>query len=286
MSSTPIAGWYTDPADASRHRFWDGGAWTDKTRPGGVATVLDTSTVVGMDAKPGRSSGRVIGIVAAVVLGVGALAGLGIALTRGGDGETPQTDVGATPRSQEPAADVIREKSSTAGWVTYTSRSGSLEYLIDPAWTDYYTPEDELAMIGSTEDIPDTELELAGFWLHSGSILSGGTPFFVLAVDDGIGSLSLRFETQMFASSLTTTVDDYSEVFSEGMTTSSGDEAWRLDFEGTTFDLPVTGTIVSISHDTTVVVAYALSNDDFDAWASDFLAMVDSLEVVHPPVSP
>lgn len=31
MSDTPPAGWYPDPQDANRQRYWDGNAWTEHT---------------------------------------------------------------------------------------------------------------------------------------------------------------------------------------------------------------------------------------------------------------
>lgn len=33
----PIQGWYDDPTDAGRLRWWDGSAWTERTRPAGPA---------------------------------------------------------------------------------------------------------------------------------------------------------------------------------------------------------------------------------------------------------
>lgn len=35
MSETPPAGWYPDPSDDSRQRYWDGSAWTEHTAAGG-----------------------------------------------------------------------------------------------------------------------------------------------------------------------------------------------------------------------------------------------------------
>jgi hypothetical protein len=35
-SSTP-AGWYPDPQDPGQQRYWDGVAWTEATRPSGIA---------------------------------------------------------------------------------------------------------------------------------------------------------------------------------------------------------------------------------------------------------
>ena len=34
MSDTPPAGWYPDPQDASRQRYWDGTSWTEHTAEG------------------------------------------------------------------------------------------------------------------------------------------------------------------------------------------------------------------------------------------------------------
>lgn len=34
MSETPPAGWYPDPQDATRQRYWDGSAWTEHTADG------------------------------------------------------------------------------------------------------------------------------------------------------------------------------------------------------------------------------------------------------------
>lgn len=34
MSDTPPAGWYPDPQDSTRQRYWDGTAWTEHTAEG------------------------------------------------------------------------------------------------------------------------------------------------------------------------------------------------------------------------------------------------------------
>ena len=35
--ATAAAGWYPDPSDPARRRFWDGAAWTERTTPAGKA---------------------------------------------------------------------------------------------------------------------------------------------------------------------------------------------------------------------------------------------------------
>jgi hypothetical protein len=51
VSDTPPAGWYPDPQDANRQRYWDGTAWTEHTADGtpqapasGTAAATTTST--------------------------------------------------------------------------------------------------------------------------------------------------------------------------------------------------------------------------------------------------
>ena len=49
MSETPPAGWYPDPQDADRQRYWDGNAWTEHTadaspQAAGAAATTSTSS--------------------------------------------------------------------------------------------------------------------------------------------------------------------------------------------------------------------------------------------------
>lgn len=52
MSDTPPAGWYPDPQDNTRQRYWDGNAWTEHTAEGGpqgqaAATAGSTTSTAG-----------------------------------------------------------------------------------------------------------------------------------------------------------------------------------------------------------------------------------------------
>lgn len=55
MSETPPAGWYPDPQNASRQRYWDGTAWTEHTAEGspgaapssGATTMGATTSTAG-----------------------------------------------------------------------------------------------------------------------------------------------------------------------------------------------------------------------------------------------
>lgn len=52
VSDTPPAGWYPDPQDNTRQRYWDGNAWTEHTAEGSpqgqaAATTGSTTSMVG-----------------------------------------------------------------------------------------------------------------------------------------------------------------------------------------------------------------------------------------------
>jgi len=62
----PAPNWYTDPQDPSRLRWWDGGAWTDRTKPQNTsAENLETAS---RDGSKWKIIGAVAAVVAAVVL--------------------------------------------------------------------------------------------------------------------------------------------------------------------------------------------------------------------------
>lgn len=60
---SPSQGWYPDPDDGSRVRFWDGIAWSGHSRPASWQPPRTTSVL------------RIVGVILAVVLG---LLGLGL----------------------------------------------------------------------------------------------------------------------------------------------------------------------------------------------------------------
>jgi hypothetical protein len=78
-------GWYPDPSDSSRQRYFDGKAWTENYAPLGAPTPA-----VGQPAKPGMSRGMKIG------LGVGAAALALIALGSIGNSDKTSSSASAT----------------------------------------------------------------------------------------------------------------------------------------------------------------------------------------------
>jgi hypothetical protein len=69
----PAAGWYPDPSDPSRQRYFDGKAWTENYAP-----FAPPPQAPGQTGKPGMSRGKKIGLgVLAAVLALIVLSSLG-----------------------------------------------------------------------------------------------------------------------------------------------------------------------------------------------------------------
>lgn len=77
--TSPVAGWYTDPADPSLERYWDGTAWLDGCRPRQAYWVppgWEGSGYVQPSVKSRITKRRAISIVAAAAAAVVAVAAL------------------------------------------------------------------------------------------------------------------------------------------------------------------------------------------------------------------
>lgn len=100
----PAAGWYPDPSDPSRQRYFDGTAWTDNYAPfGPPAPAAQTAP------KPGMSRGLKVGLAAGAVLVVG------VGLLNSGDAEKatgstsgPSAQAAPSPRSSPSAGSDLR----------------------------------------------------------------------------------------------------------------------------------------------------------------------------------
>lgn len=57
--STPIPGWYSDPAGTPQLRWWDGNQWTDQYRPGDTATPTQSAAPATSSPIPNATSTNV-----------------------------------------------------------------------------------------------------------------------------------------------------------------------------------------------------------------------------------
>jgi hypothetical protein len=99
-------GWYTDPKDASRRRYWDGERWSELAAGTGTTRRVDAS-------HPGADTDRRPLLVALAALTVVALGTVGWVVTRDDDTAEPSpttagtsdTTTSASPGSPAPAGD-------------------------------------------------------------------------------------------------------------------------------------------------------------------------------------
>lgn len=134
----PTAGWFPDPSDPSRLRYFDGKAWTENYAPFGAPTPG-----IGQPAKPGMSRGMKIGLgVGAVVLALVAIGNIGSSdKTSSSSSSTASTTrtVDVAPTTTEPPAAVetgftpaqdnaIAKAESYLGYTTF-SKQGLIKQL-------------------------------------------------------------------------------------------------------------------------------------------------------------
>jgi|SRR5215210_3900032 len=98
-SRQPPPGWYTDPGDAARDRYWDGTVWTDEYRTaptqvlGTPERVVEEERVLPEEDIPPEERGGLATWLAALGAGV---VGLLIGLALGGGGDEPAETVTST----------------------------------------------------------------------------------------------------------------------------------------------------------------------------------------------
>ncbi|MBN2177371.1 MAG: DUF2510 domain-containing protein [Demequinaceae bacterium] len=280
MAETPMAGWYADPENAERLRYWDGTSWTGQIR---AATKGD-----GADAPRRRLSGlAIIGIVAAALVTIAGFTA--IILNAGGESTpAPPASPSHTPPVTPDATRTAPAVAAPEGWEVYISRSGAFEYAYDPEWTDVWTPSYELMLLGAVE-LEDVDMEVAGSWILDGSPMTGETNLIVIATSDGTevpGFMEIQAEAFARSNAASIESDDYTSILSEELVMANGYDAWRIDYTMTAYDLPFTASVVAFRHETTIGFIYVVSLKDFDSWLPDFLTLVDSFVVVKPPESP
>lgn len=120
--STP--GWYPDPSDSSRQRYFDGTQWTENYAPFGTPVPVAAPVT-----KPGSSAGKKIGIgVGAVVVAMIAIGSLGndekSSDTRSSSATSTSSFLDSSPSTAvKPAGDVAAPAGSTV-------RDGKFEFQV------------------------------------------------------------------------------------------------------------------------------------------------------------
>jgi hypothetical protein len=122
----PIAGWYPDPSDPSRQRYFDGRAWTENYAP-----FPASPPGIGQPAKPGMSRGLKVG------LGIGAAVLVLIVLGSFGSSdkstESKPSSTAPTASLSEPSTSAVKpvvEDEDVPAPAGSTVRDGKFEFQV------------------------------------------------------------------------------------------------------------------------------------------------------------
>ncbi len=245
--STP--GWYLDPINRRRMRYWDGQKWTDTTSGSGPATWPLGARVVGG-----------LGLIIAVTLVAIAL----VSATGGSDAATavpPQ--VSTTPTSAENGHEAEpRAVVAPDGWITTTSKGGSFSFAYDPSWTSV----DQEPLDG------DEPTDWGGAWLTSPPDRTGRTVVTPQAYSDG-APIASHLDSY-----------DAADLVSEGTFTSAHGDAvhYALFQVGPGYETHYEGLYFFGDGDTFVEVRL-VSDEWHGEFAEPVTALVNSIVINHHP---
>lgn len=286
MSGTPEPGWYADPADAGRHRYWDGMNWTGKTRPAGASLVPFSGS------SPSKQTGLWIGLA----VGFLAIAGISTALVvalgsdradSGSESDKPllvplddssdsTPDPGPSPTTF-PSDVVVPE-----GWVLYTSETGVMSYAVEPDWEDLIAPGDQEDLREMYVDGGIENVEYSGAWSLTPLLM--GTNFQridIIATDEILEAEYLHSVAVGYAAQ---DVPDFEIVLDEEFTSARGYPGWRTDLTSSYYEGDISyESVIVLKAGRSLVYLYVYSAQDFDHFIPELLTLADSIVVHHPP---
>lgn len=133
----PRAGWYPDPSDPSRQRYFDGNAWTENYAP-----FPAPPPGVGQSAKPAKQSG----INKRWLFGVGVTAVVVIAIASGGNDSDNKSTASSPPSIKSYATQSAEPSGPSVAPAGSSVRDGKFEFQVigverSPSKAGIFNPE-------------------------------------------------------------------------------------------------------------------------------------------------
>ncbi len=262
-----MPGWYPDPSDSTKTRYWDGSAWTDQVH----------------ESAPKKNRlGLILGIGIPAVLIVGALVIAGVvAAINGAQARIGDNGPGGSAGDKTPdVASVPSDHRVPAGWQVASPPSGSVTYYVDPTWTEFTD------LLGDPADtmgeVPGGgALEFSGAWLMDGSFAEGGTNVILLSATYGKDIRNVSAELTSYMLGASAAFEDVDVVASDTFTTVNGYKAARRDITGQIAGDDYSMIVFAVTKDDAIVFVQISSDQPLETYVDDAVAVANSLVINH-----
>ncbi|WP_062517043.1 DUF2510 domain-containing protein [Demequina gelatinilytica] len=273
-TTSPAAGWYPDPSDASRRRWWDGAAWTEQVAPAEAEPFATPGTDPFAQPEPARRNlGKIIGsAVAALVVGYLVYSGVVAAI----EGATGSGDAGAATGSE--GGQTLEAPVSTT-WTAMPILDGGGSVAYDPSWQDISDVIGADLIESQAADQMGGELFVDGAWLVSGDLVNGGVSAVAISVPDVGGPSSARLEALAFVSNATAGVEDVEITAQRAVTTTRGLGGYIIEFGFPMYGLQIQNTVGVIVDGRSQVLIYTNGSDTLGSGVDTLESLLNSVEV-------
>ncbi|WP_062305975.1 DUF2510 domain-containing protein [Demequina subtropica] len=265
----PAAGWYPDPSDATRQRWWDGAAWTEQTAPAGAEPFAAAGTDPFAQPEPvRRNPWKIVGsAVAALVVGYLVYSGV-VAAIEGATGDDDAPAVGAEGARAIPAAD-------TGGWSSVAVMGGAGGIMVDPEWTDIADVLGADAMSEQMSELAGGDIAVDGAWLTAGDLMYGGTMLMVMSVTDTSDASTPQIEVESFVESATAGAE-YTMTNGEDVVTAEGFPGYIAEFDIEVDGLVLSNSVGVIADGRHQLMVYATGTEELGSGTERLEAVLDS----------
>ncbi|WP_297084048.1 DUF2510 domain-containing protein [uncultured Demequina sp.] len=257
----PPPGWYADPEDGTRQRYWDGAAWA------APMTAIPAAAPAKRGLSRGAVAGIVAGVVAVVVLGIVAAAVV-----------LPRLE-GAALSAIDGAGATSLEADVPDAWTTVATLEGAGTIGYDPTWDDVRVQLGASTIEALTLQETGIDVRVDGAWMMEGSWETGGSALTVMSAADVGGPSSARLEAEAFLLSSTAELEDVMKISEGAVETAAGYTAYVIEFGYSLYGERLTNTVGVVVEGPRQVIVSASSLEQYGTQVDVVQAMLSSLTI-------